>query len=296
MYPRILGWLSEKKDDFERVPNADEAEEFLADEERASQHSQSSRPTSHGPSWLVTVVITIATAVLSASFGAWAGRTWILNPNDFSIRHTSQYSPIIKDVGVEYHTVRFNGSLLKSNVFRQDAGPEVDAAWKSLGADYHAARIPFDQAAQSNIAPDQVKIKEKYGGGYPAHVEGLHHLHCLNLLRKSLAWNFNYYSKQGLGPFSNPPDIAKYHITHCLDILRQQLTCTIDVGMLGQVWYQPPDKPPQAFVDFNTEHKCRNFEDIREWARAHQLPDKEHMPEDFLEQPKEGDRVWKEVP
>lgn len=42
-----------------------------------------------------------------------------------------------------------------------------------------AARVPEEQAARSGIAEDQVKIKEKYGGGYPAHVEGLHHLHCL---------------------------------------------------------------------------------------------------------------------
>ena len=86
---------------------------------------------------------------------------------------------------------------MKSNVYRQDAGPEVDSAWKSLGADCKfsfipslvlfmlrytidsAARIPNDKAAKSGLASDQVKIKDKYGGGYPAHVEGLHHLHCL---------------------------------------------------------------------------------------------------------------------
>jgi hypothetical protein len=93
----------------------------------------------------------------------------------------------------------------------------------------HAARIPLHEAEHSGLAPDQVKIKEEYGGGYPAHVEGLHHLHCLvrweahtiwmvliskqNLLRKSLAWNFDYYQKQGLGPFSNDPDILKHHIS-----------------------------------------------------------------------------------
>jgi hypothetical protein len=72
--------------------------------------------------------------------------------------------------------------------------------------------------------------------------------------------------------------------------------CTADVGLLGQVWYQPPGKDPQAFVDFNTKHKCRNFEDIREWAEKHQLPKKGDVPEDFLEPPKEGDRVWHTVP
>jgi hypothetical protein len=39
----------------------------------------------------------------------------------------------MREVGVEYSLQEFNGSLLKENVFRQDAGPEVDAAWESLG-------------------------------------------------------------------------------------------------------------------------------------------------------------------
>jgi hypothetical protein len=93
-------------------------------------------------------------------------------------------APIIKDVGVEYSTVKFHGSLLQSNDFRLDAGPEVDAAWKALGVDYHAARVPTEDAERSGLAPDQVKIKKQYGGGYPAHVEGLHHLHCLVRYRR----------------------------------------------------------------------------------------------------------------
>jgi hypothetical protein len=40
-------------------------------------------------------------------------------------------------------------------------------------------RIPTDDAAEADITKDQVKIQEKYGGGYVANVEGLHHLQCL---------------------------------------------------------------------------------------------------------------------
>ena len=39
------------------------------------------------------------------------------------------------DVDIEYEIVQFNGSLLMENVYRQDAGPEVDAAWEALGVD-----------------------------------------------------------------------------------------------------------------------------------------------------------------
>lgn len=39
----------------------------------------------------------------------------------------------MKEVGIQYIQQEFNGSLLKENVFRQDASPDVDAAWESLG-------------------------------------------------------------------------------------------------------------------------------------------------------------------
>ncbi|KAK7183635.1 tat pathway signal sequence [Paraphaeosphaeria sporulosa] len=286
-------FLSKKNRGFKPLADKDGDD----DADRESLLSLAAQPlVRRGPSWRLFALCLVATSCLSVILGAWIGNTARRDADAFSIRHTSQYSPIVDNIDIHFTTLRFNGSLLSSNPFRSDAGPEVDAAWKSLGADYSAARIPLDLAAKSGLAPDQVQIKQKYGGGYPAHVEGMHHLHCLNLLRKSLAWNFAYYQAQGLGPFSNDKEILKYHVTHCLDILRQQLMCTVDVGVLGQVWYQPEGKSPTPFVDFNTVHMCRNFEAVRAWAEEHQLPAAEDTPVDFLEPPKEGGRVWAEVP
>ncbi|KAH7112814.1 hypothetical protein B0J11DRAFT_541974 [Dendryphion nanum] len=293
---KFFGLKSEKDVGFERVPNSEDCEGLLPDSERSSLDSRTVRTIAQGPSWPITVAIAVTTTVISLLIGIWLGQTYVLDADNFTINHSSQWSSVVGDVGIKYSKQRFNGSLMKSNVFRQDFGPEVDAAWKSLGADFHAVRIPTDQAARSNLAPDQVKIKEKYGGGYPANIEGLHHLHCLNLLRKSLAWNFNHYAKEGLGPFSNDKTVLKFHVTHCLDILRQQLMCNVDVGVLGQVWYEPEGKPLQGFVDFNTVHTCRNFEAIRNWAEKHQLPLNKDLPPDFLELPKAGDRIYHETP
>lgn len=45
--------------------------------------------------------------------------------------------------------------------------------------------------------------------------------------------------------------------------------CNVDTGVLGQVWYNQTH--PKAFPDFNTQHKCKNFDDIRDWAVALQV-------------------------
>lgn len=45
--------------------------------------------------------------------------------------------------------------------------------------------------------------------------------------------------------------------------------CNADTGVLGQVWFDQDS--PTAFPDFNTKHKCKNFDDISKWAVEHQV-------------------------
>jgi hypothetical protein len=68
--------------------------------------------------------------------------------------------------------------------------------------------------------------------------------------------------------------------------------CTPDTGLLGQVWWDVNN--PKSFVDFNTEHKCKNFDAIRQWAEERQLP--ETVPKDFLKPPQNGDTIYNEIP
>jgi hypothetical protein len=95
-----------------------------------------------------------------------------------------------------------------------------------------------------------------------------------DLLRKTLHWNYDHYRAQKECAFVNSEYIVQVHATHCLDILRQVLMCDPDVGVLGQVWWQPKSVPdPMPFVDFNTKQKCRDsraFERGRRHINCHQ--------------------------
>lgn len=102
------------------------------------------------------------------------------------------------EVGIIYNLQEFNSSLLKENIYRQDASPEVDAAWDALGVNCtvllslghlndgiltlfpdRGVRVSPGEAEESGLVPGHVQISDKYGGGFPAHLEGLHHLNCL---------------------------------------------------------------------------------------------------------------------
>lgn len=68
--------------------------------------------------------------------------------------------------------------------------------------------------------------------------------------------------------------------------------CTVDVGVLGQVWWNR--ERPTAYPDFNTEHKCKNFEDVRKWAEAHQAP--KDVPDDYLMDPRSLEDIYEVIP
>ncbi|KAF2119081.1 hypothetical protein BDV96DRAFT_610881 [Lophiotrema nucula] len=240
---------------------------------------------------------------LNVGLAVWVAQRWkdgqlVQDGDRFCVHHLSRWSPLVEQVEPNWHTVLFNGSFLKESSYRGPAGPETDAAWEALGGDYRSVVIPETEAEEAGLGPDHVRISQHYGGGLPANVEGLHHIHCLNLLRKTLWWNYEYYRDLKLGAFKNAEFIVRYHATHCLDILRQQLMCVPDVGVFGQVWYQPEGEPrPIAFTDFNTKHKCRDHEAVRKWAEEHQLPPEKDVDMSlFYEMPGPGVFVNPEVP
>lgn len=52
--------------------------------------------------------------------------------------------------------------------------------------------MPLDEAEETGLRDDQVQVSEEFGGGFPANVEGLHHLHCLVSLPHSHSLSTQY--------------------------------------------------------------------------------------------------------
>ena len=145
--------------------------------------------------------------------------------------------------------------------------------------------IPVPQAPVFSISTEHVIVPAEAPGargkaGYVADMDGLHQLHCLNLLRKSLFFNYEYYSSHshpshpgGSGEFrefSNPPLHVRAHINHCVDALRERIMCAADSEVLPYYW-----RDMQGFTipDFAVTRQCRSFESLRRWAEEHQLED-----------------------
>jgi hypothetical protein len=139
----IMAKFFRRKAEFTEIPQS-EAE---ADME-ALIPKQQSPPKPSWTSRLWSPLCLLVGLTVGAYLGTcYAGRT--VDLDDQCIKHialpcmshschsyqANRVAPVIQEVEIEFETVSFNGSLFKKNAYRQDAGPEVDAAWEALGVD-----------------------------------------------------------------------------------------------------------------------------------------------------------------
>jgi len=86
-----------------------------------------------------------------------------------------------------------------------------------------------------------------------------HQMHCLNVIRKHTYLEYYDFEKNWL---EKDPEFYRIHLDHCIEMLRQLIMCTGDVGLITFDWVEGRDIP---YPDFNTVHKCRDFDSLLEW-------------------------------
>ncbi|PMD46911.1 hypothetical protein L207DRAFT_551790 [Hyaloscypha variabilis F] len=246
---------------------------------------------SKSSSRILGLTIALAFSTFGFLLGVFIGPYLPGRLDTLCLAKTSIPSPLTPDVKISYHEQMFNSTLFGNSIYRQEPSPEVDQAWTDIGVYLGVILVDEDKALKAGISKGHITTPPEAGGQYYVNVEVFHQLHCLNLLRKTNYWNHDYYAKLGENEFVNEDHIVRIHADHCLDALREQLMCTADIGVLPYV--RVKDKG-RAYPDFPAApHMCRNFDDIREWARDAQLG-KEWT--QYLRDPQPGDIVLDQIP
>ncbi|KAH9947858.1 hypothetical protein B0H21DRAFT_691091, partial [Amylocystis lapponica] len=168
---------------------------------------------------------------------------------------------------VEYETIVFNGTLNYSSIYRGPPSPDIDAVWDKVTHDVYSTSITTDTLLKvgKTVRPSSVKFPEEKGGGYMALYEVSHQLHCLNLLRK---YSYREYYAPITAAFFADPVFFRTHLDHCIEMLRQTLMCNADAGLVTFDWVAGF---PTPYPDFNTLHRCRNFDRIMDWIGEHAI-------------------------
>ncbi|KAF8907013.1 hypothetical protein CPB84DRAFT_1959751 [Gymnopilus junonius] len=240
----------------------------------ADETTVSPKAASHRSPWIMHLGIfslyTITFLGLSAHF-------FDRNPKrlkDGCLLEQSMYSPVHEVV--EYSVIRFNGSLDFSSPYKGHPSAALDEAWDRITTNNSLwpMRISDKDLEKINKGGrgSNVKYREIDGGGNMASVEVFHQLHCLNMLRK-YTYPKEYPELHEL--WKTQPKFIRGHLDHCIDMIRQNLMCVADVGMISYDWISGWDVP---FPDFNTYHKCRNFDAILDWATKHRV----RIPQDHM--------------
>lgn len=187
-------------------------------------------------------------------------------------RRLSAYSSLIESV--EYHDIKFNGSLFNPSVYMGKPSPELDGAWNAIVQRSKPTRITSEMLKKlhKEERPSLIRFMDVDGGGYLGSLEFTHQLHCLNVLRKHTYYD---YYKDTEPAILEGPRAYRNHLDHCVDMLRQHVLCNADVGLVTYDWVKGYDTP---YPDFSNWHRCRNVEKIWEWNEENSV----HLPRERL--------------
>jgi len=133
-----------------------------------------------------------------------------------------------------------------------------------------------------------LRIPEEWGYGsnkFAAILDGVHQVHCLDLIRKNLLVNYEYY--YGRRYNFTPPIFLEAHLNHCLDSLLQDLMCHADTHLTTFNWVhgQSGGQP-----DFAVNRQCRNYDVMLKWFRDNTIVDWEERVKRLQRQPDEKER------
>ena len=154
----------------------------------------------------------------------------------------------------------------KQSMFRRYPSDEVDAEWDRVSK-IGVLAITSDDVRRLGKDPASVIQPPPSWGldsdAHLAHLDGLHLLHCLNAMRKSLHENFDRYYPDGV------PEAHRTHLSHCQEALAKHLMCQSSVELITYSWVEGRDNP---FPDFDMTRKCYDIEQLLDWQERHQIP------------------------
>ncbi|RFU33618.1 hypothetical protein B7463_g2726, partial [Scytalidium lignicola] len=207
--------------------------------------------------WLVHVVL------LSLSFTLFVSAYYNRLSTLTHVQLFSAYSPAAP--AVQYESVKFNATMGQRSPY-VGYGREVDSAWHAIYHDVGDQMISEVQLQTLGMPKTSLKVTNPKTGieGYRVGMEVFHQLHCVNLLRQ-VAYKDHY---ETMSDITASPEELQMHTDHCLEILRLNIQCNADIGLY--TFETLPDDPlprPQL----NTQHTCRNFDAIKEWAMEHSV-------------------------
>ncbi|OLN97666.1 hypothetical protein CCHL11_09626 [Colletotrichum chlorophyti] len=194
------------------------------------------------------------------------------------LKAINSYSPLLDVIDIPFFTAVVNVSVseVMSSAYTGSPSRDMDAKWDLLG-NLDPVAITADEVISLGKNPSTTaRWPESFGLGSDAYIaapNALHHLHCLDWIRRDL--NSDHPEHDG-GRFQNAKrsTLHRFHTQHCLYVLMKQLTCHPSTTMFVFEWVEGN---PSPFPDFSVKETCVNYDAILRWHNTSSRPRKDML-------------------
>ncbi|KAM3417115.1 hypothetical protein BST61_g8691 [Cercospora zeina] len=167
----------------------------------------------------------------------------------------------LQAVPLASENVRWDAALGQYSPYTAMDPAIADKAWADIAVSPSQGYVKLSKTQMQRLgkySPSSVRAKD--GSGYLALVAVFHQLHCLDYLRKTSSMYAHLYPDT----FENATVPVKLHIPHCINLLRMALMCSSELTVSTHNWVDGWIEP---WEDWQSQHQCRNFDRIKDWAR-----------------------------
>ncbi|KID72767.1 Cyclochlorotine biosynthesis protein O [Metarhizium brunneum] len=218
----------------------------------------------------MTLLACNALLFIASVYILWAGTLGKRAPSEWECAQTvSPWSPLWE--AVEFWEGNFDNDFAHPSKYRGPPTLELQKTWDDLWGvrGIGVGRDDLQKLNKTDVGQYiEIRGSDPDNPTYGAAIEALHQLHCLNVIRQ-YTWPLEMYDKSWGNLY--PSDFedtatARVHVDHCIETLRLSLMCYADVTPALLTY----DKEAGGRrTDFNTHHKCRNFEKIMDYIDGH---------------------------
>jgi len=219
--------------------------------------------SSNVPWMLITLALSVYTIASTAYYKSSTGSC------SCGVTDIGPSKPYIEEVfktmtsGLDYNGP--NGTLQHTPApgprFVGPPSPEINAAWKNI-AGVQEIYLTREEAVAASVPDTYI---DPLTGLYEVEIESLHHIHCLNYIRKS-------FDIDDYPDIQAQADTWRLHREHCLNNIREFIMCKADFTPIVLI---PPEISgiPVPLSEFRTTHVCRNFDKLLNWVQTERAAD-----------------------
>ncbi|KAF2019508.1 hypothetical protein BU24DRAFT_459176 [Aaosphaeria arxii CBS 175.79] len=150
--------------------------------------------------------------------------------------------------------------------FNAPPSDELDDLWEDLLEAKNIRISPEEVRSLDTNLTHKVRVND---GDYVGVIGAYHQLHCLNIIRRLIHWD--YYGPRMSEEERESFLWKQHHSDHCLEVFRQSIMCHAYPSFYLGEWVADSHEFPNIELMAQGSTKCVDWDSLDTWARKRKL-------------------------